>query len=599
MRNKGVKYFSGLILRIDMTIYAIAVPLAVYLVIFCGGFSGAHMDSLLVGVAIAALTVTPMRIFFSYKRLMPALRGFYNDAADAGELTKIKTALLREPRRQAFSIMATWFFAVLITMAVAYAINPMNYLQISTMPVILSVTMPSGYIYSYFIAEKRLAPLLKNSRLSDLDAGKIAPFNIYKKIAVSLFVIMWYPLITFSFILYEINNNLVKFQNVEYHLAAIFIMMMVNMIIISILLANSLKATLSATRNGVNELSNGNLKICIPLITTDEIGEISSHVNMLIQVLHKSIRQIFDEAENLKGDSGQLTGEMMKFSDTSREVASSLEEMSAALEELGASSESIAVNSKEQHQQTDQIYSIFRNLHTSLVDISKKASGASDLSESAVEKAMAGDRVLRDTVTKIQGIRQGTDAIKDSVLLIKDIADKVNLLSLNASIEAARAGEFGKGFSVVAQEISKLADSTQANAEEITARLAETIQGVDEGIRYIDMTSDSFGDIISSVNETSAIMRDIVHDTAAQTKLSMDIDSNFNSVIGMASENLAATNEQAGTQQEFIRTVMKISESTQNIAGVANYISDYSRELSKRAVSLIDSMSFFKINLVK
>ncbi len=595
MEKKSVIHFMGLIARIEGVSYAIAVPLAVYFVIFCGGFQSETLAALLVGVMIAASIVTPVRVFRSYRRLVPLLNHYYADSPDPDELLKMKMILLGEPKRQALAIMLAWFFAVSIAAIIAHLISPLNTIQMITMPVIMMITMPSGYVYAYFLAEKCLAPILKDEKLSSIQFDGNVRFSVFRKISLSLFVIMWYPLVMFGMITYEMNKQIIELVHIEYHLAAIFIMMTIIMLVISYLLASSLKATLNETKKGVDALSNGNLRVRIPLVTSDEIGNMSSHLNMLIGSLGDSMTKIYTEAENLKQDSGMLTREMLKFTDTSRDVASSLEEMSAALEELGSTSESIASNSKDQHARTEQIYDVFQSLNAGVANVSEKASGASDIADSAVDKVMAGDRILRDTVARIQGIKTGTEAISDSVSLIKDIADKVNLLSLNASIEAARAGDFGKGFSVVAQEISKLADSTQANAEEITQRLAETIRTVNEGIAYMDKTSRSFGDIITSVKETSLILKDITGDTRKQAEMSSDIGQNFNAVITMTSDNLNSTIEQANTQQEFIKTLMRTSESTQNIAGVSNYLSDFSMKLALRASELMESISFFRI----
>ncbi len=97
------------------------------------------------------------------------------------------------------------------------------------------------------------------------------------------------------------------------------------------------------------------------------------------------------------------------------------------------------------------------------------------------------------------------------------------------------------------------------------------------------------------MKETSLILKDITGDTRKQAEMSSDIGQNFNAVITMTSDNLNSTIEQANTQQEFIKTLMRTSESTQNIAGVSNYLSDFSMKLALRASELMESISFFRI----
>lgn len=595
MRMERYKYFFKLIMRVDLTTYVFGVPLAVYIVMFCGNFQGDALMALGFGVIVSACIVTPIRIILSARRLLPIFGIYFDKEANEADLTRAKNALVHEPRKQGYSLMYTWFFAIITACTIAHIISPFDAIKFATVPIILSLTMPSGFIYTYFITEKHASLLLKDRRLSSIPIVDIHPFTILKKIFLSLFVIMWYPTVTFAFIIYEISNSIIVIENIGFHIAAIFVMMIANMLYIAFTLTSSLKATLKETNQGVEDLSRGNLDTSIPLLTSDEIGGISVMLNMLIGVLKEAIMKIYSEAQSLNGDSELLSREIIKFTDESRETASSVEEMTAALEELGASSESIARNSREQNLKTEKIYAVFSNLNNGAAMISEKATVAAGISESAVERAAFGEKILRDTLLKIQGIKTSTVSINDAVSIIKDIADKVNLLSLNASIEAARAGEYGRGFSVVAEEISKLADSTQTNAGEISRRIDETLHTVVEGIDYMDRTVDSFKNIIDSVKETSVIMRTIAEDSVVQAKASSEIGNNFSSVISMASENLQATSEQAATHQEFIRSVARISEMVQKIAGIASYIGDYSLRLVDRALTLNRILSFFRI----
>lgn len=119
---------------------------------------------------------------------------------------------------------------------------------------------------------------------------------------------------------------------------------------------------------------------------------------------------------------------------------------------------------------------------------------------------------------------------------------------------------YGRGFSVVAEEISKLADNTQQNAAIITRTIQTTMQHVKTGISSVEVTSENFTAIMEFVKKIIGIVVEIANEAGFQKASSGEMLKHFNDMTGMAFANLKATEEQSITYREFISTATRISD---------------------------------------
>jgi methyl-accepting chemotaxis protein len=202
---------------------------------------------------------------------------------------------------------------------------------------------------------------------------------------------------------------------------------------------------------------------------------------------------------------------------------------------------------------------------------------------------------MQSAIQGMNRIDTSTKKIAEIVGLIGDISGQVNLLALNAAIEAARAGEYGKGFSVVAEEISKLADKTAQSARSIKVYITEGLQEVLKGKEYVDNTAKALSNIVNNIEKNKSIIEEISKSTAFQSESSQKVLSHIEKVMKMAISISESTKEQTVTNKQINSTVENISFQTQTVTKEAEEIAGISKKISEQAKSLNSQIDFFKI----
>lgn len=139
------------------------------------------------------------------------------------------------------------------------------------------------------------------------------------------------------------------------------------------------------------------------------------------------------------------------------------------------------------------------------------------------QSASVGNDALENAIDSIDLIAKSSNKISDMVQVISDIANQTNLLAFNAAIEAARAGEFGVGFSVVAEEVRKLAESSSNAAMEITRLISESTTRVSVGTERSNSANEAFSNIVEAVDDTSKSIKEIANLAKDQEEVSNDV----------------------------------------------------------------------------
>lgn len=279
-----------------------------------------------------------------------------------------------------------------------------------------------------------------------------------------------------------------------------------------------------------------------------------------------------------------------RFNEKMQSQSSTFEQISASLEELLGAAENIHVSSVDQlngNIKMEEIVNEFKNIKT---ESTKNLRAAYDDIEHIVNRTSRSNENIREVEKTIEKIKQQSGKIAETVTIIVDIADKINLLSLNASIEAARAGDYGKGFAVVADEIGKLAYQTSESIKEIEGVLRENSAITAEGVTVIQSTAGTIKGLIDDMVKSSEKIKVLQESILVEERyINIIIDQMFKNIeiaknIGIGTEEQKQAIEGSSKAIEHVNFIVgEMAAEIEELAATSNKILNYSTELLKKA----------------
>ncbi|HET7795760.1 MAG TPA: methyl-accepting chemotaxis protein [Rhizobacter sp.] len=296
-------------------------------------------------------------------------------------------------------------------------------------------------------------------------------------------------------------------------------------------------------------------------VTEDITGAIADSVNYTVEELRTLVSQV-------QGTVGRVTETTQQVEATSTELLAASDEQLREIRETGESVLQMAGRINEVSAQAQQT-----------AQVARQSLQAAESGLTAVQNTIGGMNSIRDqiqeTSKRIKRLGESSQEIGEITELISDITEQTNVLALNAAIQAASAGEAGRGFSVVAEEVQRLAERSgdatrqiaalvktiQTDTQDAVGAMERSTQGVVEGTRLSDAAGNALGDIDRVSRQLADLISQISNQASREAESANVVAANIQHIFAVTEQTGEGTRSTAQMVRELSRTAEELKQS--------------------------------------
>lgn len=376
----------------------------------------------------------------------------------------------------------------------------------------------------------------------------------------------------------KIYSNIIKFVIV--FSALILAVCIVLTLIISSSIMKPLKKSVLFAKN----LADGDLTDILNLKSKDELGVLTNALNNTSEKFKEIVSKIKFTSSEVNLGTNQLASAMENANKATNEIGEKIINVTDNIQDIIASVEDINNNLKAISSSSGKVSALAEDVKNNSLVFKEHAHKGKKSVDITVSTIGAIENATTKVKTTINDLDVLSSKIIDITSMISNIAKQTNMLALNAAIEAARAGEHGKGFSVVAEQVKKLAEESAAAASSIETMLLDikaktdiavknvlfTEIKVEEGISVANNTENQINLIIENMNVLVNSIEEISNQAKDQAFATDRISQNMSSIVDNTQTLSASSQDINSNIEEQIAVIEEITSTSETLSSMTD-----------------------------
>ena len=349
----------------------------------------------------------------------------------------------------------------------------------------------------------------------------------------------------------------------------------------------------------------------ISICSVDELGTVAGMVNTFCEHMSRGIQDIKSGQNDLSKVGNRLEGNASDMADSIAHISEASEKV---LAKTNGQKESINTSSAAVQQIASNIASLEKTISAQVSSMSQASAAVEEMIGNissignVTEKmtsqfktvevaAEEGSTIQKESSVRIGEIVQQSNALQEANRIIATIAAQTNLLAMNAAIEAAHAGDAGRGFSVVADEIRKLAETSSKESQKINAELKQIIKTIQQIVNDSEISSKAFSEVSRRIGETEKLVIEVDSAIQEQKTGAGQVMESLRAMNDAASQVSEGSREMGKGNEAMLREIselqgsaVEISTSMEEMSGNIKTINTGAREVSDLAATTRSSI---------